>query len=317
LHLARGLDKEHKTKSIKDPTGVWYEEFNEISFNDFLKTTTSLRGGRIQEIATFNPEMETEWVNTYFFPVKESYEKENGNFHTVKSIRNDTTILHTTYRDNNFVTPQSAELLESFSNVDENYYKIYTLGLWGGVLEGLIYENWEVVEEKPPEMKLLGYGIDWGFTNDPTTIIKVEKGGGIIYLEELTYKKGMSNQDIIHELIRHGVKRNDEIIADSAEPKSIHEIFKAGFNIHPSIKGPDSIRVGISKVKEYKLKVSVKSQNLIRELKNYRWKMDKNGDSLNVPIDNFNHGLDAVRYVIINKTTIRKRRMVGIRGVRL
>ncbi len=181
----------------------------------------------------------------------------------------------------------------------------------------MIYENWEVVEEKPTEMKLLGYGIDWGFTNDPTTIIKVEKGGDVIYLEELTYKKGMSNQDIINELIRNGVSRQDDIIADSAEPKSIQEIFKAGFNIQRSIKGPDSIRVGISKMKEYKLKVSVKSQNLIREFKNYRWKMDKNGDSLNVPIDNFNHGLDAVRYVIINKTTIRKRRMFGARGVRL
>jgi len=170
----------------------------------------------------------------------------------------------------------------------------------------LIYENREVVEEKPPEMELLGYGIDWGFTNDPTTIIKVEKGGDVIYLEELTYKKGMSNQDIIDELIRNDVSRHDDIIADSAEPKSIQEIFKAGFNIQRSIKGPDSIRVGISKVKEYKLKVSVKSQNLIRELKSYRWKMDKNGDSLNVPIDSFNHGLDAVRYVIINKTTTGK-----------
>ena len=149
-------------------------------------------------------------------------------------------------------------------------------------------------------------GIGWRLTNDPTNIIKVEKGGEVVYLEELTYKKGMSNQDIINELIRHGVNRHDDIITDSAEPKSIQEIFKAGFNIQRSIKGPDSIRVGISKVKEYKLKVSVKSQNLIRELKSYRWKMDKNGDSLNVPIDSFNHGLDAVRYVIINKTTTGK-----------
>ena len=152
--LARGLDKEHKTKSMKDPTGVWYEEMNEISFNDFIKTTTSLRGGIIQEIATFNPEMETDWINNYFFTPKESYERQDGNFHYVRSIREDTTILHTTYKDNRYVTPQSAELLESFKDIDENYYRIYTLGLWGGVLEGLVYDRWEIVDEMP--YKFLG-----------------------------------------------------------------------------------------------------------------------------------------------------------------
>ena len=158
--ISRGLDKEHKTKSIKDPTGVWYEEANEIRFNDFLKTTTSLRGGIIQEILTFNPELETEWINSYFFPNKQSYEKPDGKFHWVNSIRSDTTILHTTYKDNRYCTEQSVELLESFKETDENYYKIYSLGLWGGVLEGLIYENWEIIETVPKEAEFIAYGLD-------------------------------------------------------------------------------------------------------------------------------------------------------------
>lgn len=328
--IARGLDKEHKTKSIKDPTGVWYEEMNEIGFNDFLKTTTSLRGGIIQEIATFNPEMETEWINSYFFPAKESYEKADGNFHYVKSVRDDTTILHTTYKDNTYVTPQSAELLESFKTIDENYYKIYTLGLWGGVLEGLIYDNWEIIDNPdntlrscgsppsredilPHSVKFLGYGLDWGFTNDPTAIVKVNMGEDTLYLDEILYKKGMTNQELCLEMQNCGITSTDEIIADSAEPKSIQELYAGGFNIHPALKGPDSVRAGISKIRQYKIKVTARSRNLIRELKNYRWKMDKDGNSLNVPVDNFNHGLDAVRYVVMNKTMIQKKRIYSVR----
>jgi len=317
LIIARGLDKEHKTKSIKDPTGVWYDEMNEIGFNDFLKTTTSLRGGIIQEIATFNPEMETEWINSYFFPAKESYEKADGNFHFVKSIREDTTILHTTYKDNTYVTPQSAELLESFKVFDENYYRIYTLGLWGGVLEGLIYENWEIIDEIPNEARLLAYGLDWGFSNDPTAIVQVKMEDKVLYLDEVLYQKGLTNNEILREMLNRGIKQSDEVIADSAEPKSIQELYAGGFNLHPALKGPDSIRAGIDKVKQYKIKVTGRSRNLIRELKNYRWKIDKEGNSLNVPIDAFNHGLDAVRYVVLNKTTVRRKRIFGVRGVKL
>jgi phage terminase large subunit len=315
--IARGLDKEHKTKSIKDPTGVWYEEMNEIGFNDFIKTTTSLRGGIIQEIATFNPEMETEWINSYFFPAKERYEKSDGNFHYVNSIRKDTTILHTTYKDNCYVTPQSAELLESFKNIDENYYRIYTLGLWGGVLEGLIYDNWTIEDEIPKESKFLGYGLDWGFTNDPTAIIRVNIGENVLYLDEVLYKKGATNQHVARELIKSGISRTDEIVADSAEPKSIQELYAAGWNVHPAIKGPDSVRAGINKVKQFRIVVTSRSYNLIRELKNYRWKMDKDGNSLNEPIDNYNHGLDAVRYVVLNKLMYNRKRIQKVRSLQL
>lgn len=313
--LARGLDKEHKTKSIKDPTGVWYEELNEIGFNDFLKTTTSLRGGIIQEIATFNPEMETDWINNYFFPAKESYEKADGNFHYVKSIRNDTTIMHSTYKDNKYVTPQSAVLLESFKETDQNYYKIYTLGLWGGVLEGLIYENWEIINEIPKESKFIAYGLDWGFTNDPTAMVKVCMADDVLYLDEVLYKKGVTNQDIARELIRTGISRTDEIVADSAEPKSIQELYAAGWNVHPALKGQDSVRAGINKIKQYKIVVTARSRNLIRELKNYRWKMDKNGNSLNEPIDNYNHCLDGLRYVVLNKLMYNRKRIHKVRTV--
>ncbi len=303
--LSRGLDKEHKTKSIKDPTGVWYEEMNEIRFNDFLKTTTSLRGGIIQEIATFNPEMETDWINAYFFPNKQSYEKADGNFHFVPSIRNDTTILHTTYKDNLYCTPQSIELLESFKETDENYYKIYSLGLWGGVLEGLIYENWEIIQNVPKEAEFIAYGLDFGFTNHPTAIAKVYVDGNDLIIDEVLYGKGLSNIQIATALKDIGVG-NDEVIADSAEPKSIAQLFDLGINVVDAIKGKDSVLAGIHKVKEYNIKITAKSRNGIRELKHYRWKMDRNGVSLNEPIKLNDDFLDGVRYVVQTRLMVRK-----------
>ena len=310
--LARGLDKEHKTKSIKDPTGVWYEEMNEIGFNDFLKTTTSLRGGVIQEIATFNPEMETDWINAYFFPNKQSYEKTDGKFHWVNSIRNDTTILHTTYRDNKYCTEQSVELLESFKQTDENYYKIYSLGLWGGVLEGLIYENWEIIEKVPIEAEIIAYGLDFGFTNHETAIAKVYVNGRDLIIDEVLYGKGLSNIQIATELKSIGIG-NTEVIADNAEPKSIAQLYDLGINVIDSIKGKDSVLAGIHKIKEYNIKITAKSRNGIRELKHYRWKMDRNGESLNEPIKMYDHLLDAVRYVVQTKLMIRKSKRFGMK----
>lgn len=298
-------NKEHKTKSIKDPTGVWYEEMNEIRFNDFLKTTTSLRGGIIQEIATFNPEMETDWINAYFFPNKQSYEKPDGNFHFVPSIRNDTTILHTTYKDNLYCTPQSIELLESFKETDENYYKIYSLGLWGGVLEGLIYENWEIIQNVPKEAEFIAYGLDFGFTNHPTAIAKVYVDGNDLIIDEVLYGKGLSNIQIATALKDVGIG-NDEVIADSAEPKSIAQLFDLGINAIDAIKGKDSVLAGIHKVKEYNIKITAKSRNGIRELKHYRWKMDRNGVSLNEPIKLNDDLLDGVRYVVQTRLMVRK-----------
>ena len=312
--LARGLDKDYKMKSIKDPTGIWYEEMNEIAFTDFLKSTSSLRGGIIQEIATFNPENEAGWITNYFFPPKETYEKEDGNFHFVPSIRKDTTILHTTYKDNQFVTEQSIELLESFKQVDYHYYRIYTLGLWGGVLEGLIYQNWDVVEKFPDE-EVVYYGLDFGYSNDESGVVKVCFKGDDLFVEEVLYQKGLTNQDLADEFRKIGITDNELIIADSAEPKSIQELYREGFTIRGAIKGTDSIRNGIDILKRYKIHVVRGSSNLIRELKNYRWAMDRDGKSLNVPIDKLNHLLDPLRYVALYKNYVPGKRLLKVGSV--
>lgn len=316
--LARGLDKEAKTKSIKDPTGVWYEEANEISYNEFIKTTTSLRGGIIQEIMTFNPELETEWINSYFFPDKESYEKSDGDFNYVDSTRKDAIILHTTYKDNNYCTAQSAEKLEDLKvDKDLNYYKIYTLGLWGGALEGVIFNKWDIVPLIPKDAQIVSYGIDWGYSNDPTAIIALYIKGKTLYIRELEYRTGMSNKEVVELLKEKKVDKYDDIVADNAEPKSIAYVYDQGFNIEPCIKGPDSIVHGIEKMKEFDIRIEESSRHIIREFKNYRWKIDRAGKILNKPIDDWNHAIDAIRYVVLNKLAVRRKTIMGIIDVRI
>jgi phage terminase large subunit len=176
-----------------------------------------------------------------------------------------------------------------------NWWRVYGLGLVGS-LEGVIFSNWSQVGKVPEDAQLLGYGLDFGFTNDPTALVAVYRWNNQIILDELIYQTGLLNSDIIREMTRIGIDQRALIYADSAEPKTIEEIRRSGFNIHPTVKGADSINFGISILQEQKVLVTSESVNLIKELRNYIWDKDKNGAKLNKPIDDWNHGIDAIRY---------------------
>ena len=122
-----------------------------------------------------------------------------------------------------------------------------------------------------------------------------------MYIKELLYRTGMTNRDIHNEFVTLGLNRRDEIFADSAEPKSIEELYRMGWNIKPTAKGADSINIGIDMIKRYKVHITKDSLNTIKEFKNYKWVEDKNGNILNKPVDLFNHSIDALRYSIYNK----------------
>jgi phage terminase large subunit len=166
----------------------------------------------------------------------------------------------------------------------------------------LVY-SYTPVDDIPTNVaKLVALGMDFGYTNDPTTLVEVWKDTRDgIYFNELIYQQGLTNTEIAALLGSYGVDKYIEIIADSAEPKSIDEIKRYGFNIKPATKGPDSIMNGIDILKRHRLYVTKQSTNLIKELNNYKWVTDKNGNKLNKPVDAFNHALDAVRYVALNK----------------
>ena len=142
--------------------------------------------------------------------------------------------------------------------------------------------------------------MDFGFTNDPTTLVEVWKQGDDLFLKELLFKTGLTNRDIDNHLRLLGVERK-EIYADSAEPKSIEELYRMGWNIKPATKGQGSINIGIDMMKRYKIHITRDSLNMLKEFKNYKWQEDKNGVVQNTPVDMFNHTIDAVRYALYDK----------------
>lgn len=256
---------------------LFVNEANELTLEEWrqliLRTT-------YKAVIDFNPSDEEHWIYDQVL------------------TREDVDFFQTTYLDNPFLEPEVVQEIERLRDTDPNYWRIYGMGE-RGINTTAVFTTW-TPEEVPPQAKLIAFGLDWGFTNDPTALIAVYKLDHHLYLDELLYQGGLTNPDIA-ELMRPIVKDRTEVIADSAEPKSIEELYRYGFNVKPAHKGPDSVRAGLDVMKRHVLHPTPRSENLIRELRNYRWLTDKNGKSLNQPVDAYNHALDAVRYVCLNK----------------
>lgn len=181
-----------------------------------------------------------------------------------------------------------------------NWCKVYIDGEVGS-LEGVIFTNWKQIDMIPEEASLIGIGLDFGFTNDPTTAIAVYKLDNEYILDELFYLTNLTNSAIDGLLNQSGISKGIEIWADSADPKSIKEIKNYGWRIQGATKGKDSIQYGIGVIQEHNLLITSKSTNLIEELQNYQWIKSKDGSKSNTPIDAFNHAIDAVRYLFMSK----------------
>jgi len=300
--LAKGLDQPDNTKSIKDPTTIWYEEADQISESAFIETSLTLRSSRTQRLTewiTFNPRQEQSWLNSFFFPPKHTYEREDGNFHWVKSTRPNTTILHTTYKDNRFCTQDRAALLESLKYQDTNLYKVNTLGLWGGALKGLIYPDWTAIDEFPYERGDEVFGLDYGF-NNPSALVHLSFHEGKLYIRELLYVTHHTHSQLVN-LINAEFRqliRNKPIVVDSEEPALISELRRAGFNALPAVKGPNSVYSGILLCKRFDWNITKDSTNIITEIQSYIWKENKEGKLLDEPVKIDDHAMDAIRYAI-------------------
>jgi len=210
----------------------------------------------------------------------------------------DTDFVVLTYKDNEALDGAIVKEIEKArekaktSSYWENWWKVYGLGQLGS-LEGVIFNNWQIIDNIPAEATLLGFGLDFGFSNDPSSLIAVFQWNDKIICDERIYATGLLNTDIIRLMNQD---KRLPIWADSAEPKSIEEIRRAGFNIKSVEKGKDSIVYGISVLQDKDILVTKSSVNLIKELRSYSWDTDKAGKKLNKPIDDFNHAIDALRY---------------------
>lgn len=253
---------------------LYVNEANNVTFEAYLQL--SIRTNK-EIYIDFNPTQEF-WAHTEVVP------QEDADF------------LILNYQDNEALDENIVKEIESAkekaktSSYWENWWKVYGLGQIGS-LQGAVFNNWKQIDKIPDEAKLLGIGLDFGYTNDPTAIVEVYNWNGQRIINELCYRSGMLNTDIAKIL-----PSNVPIYADSSEPKSIEEIRRFGKTIRGVTKGKDSINYGIQVMQSQEYLVTSNSTNLIKELRGYIWDTDKSGTKLNKPIDYNNHGLDALRY---------------------
>lgn len=270
-------DSEQKLRGRKRDI-LFVNEANELSLLEWQQL--KLRTTRLS-IIDYNPSITDEhWIC--------SVNKDERTYHSV-----------TTYKDNPFLEQTIIDEIESLRTKNKNLWQIYGLGMQA-VIEGLVFKNVELIEEIPEIAKKHHWrGADWGFSNDPTAITDVYFWNNGLYIDEICYNTEMLTSDIVKVL-----KANNplvETICESADPRMIQELYRAGCNVHPVKKYPGSIEAGIAKMQEYKIYVTKRSVNAIKEFRNYVWAQDKEGRWLSKPIDAFNHLLDAVRYTVLMK----------------
>ena len=209
----------------------------------------------------------------------------------------------TTYKDNPFLEQKVIDEIESLKDKNPSLWRIYGLGLQAQV-EGLIFENIAEIEEIPRWHKKHHYrGIDFGYTNDPTAIVDVYIHENALWIDEVCYQTEMLASDIARVLKCANRESGDnaEIISESADPRLIDEIGNAGLDIHPVRKFKGSVMAGVQKMQELKIYITKRSTNVIKEFRNYTYRQNKDGKWLNEPIDAYNHAIDAIRYVVLEK----------------
>jgi phage terminase large subunit len=259
---------------------LFINEANNISYETF--TQLEIRTKKIIWL-DWNP------VSEFWF-----YTNETPNEPAIKD-RPDCDFLILTYKDNESLDPNIVKTIEARMG-NKNWWKVYGLGELGEH-EGRIYTGWQILDDVPHEARLERYGVDFGYSNDPTAIVAIYKYNNGYILDEIEYRKGLSNKDIADIL------NNNEyalVRADSAEPKSIDEIRLYGLNIIPATKGKDSVRQGIQYVQDQKISVTKRSTNILREYRNYLWQTDKEGKIINEPEVIWNHAMDAIRYGMVD-----------------
>lgn len=218
-------------------------------------------------------------------------------YHTeIEGQRDDEEMIILTYKDNEALPEAIVKSIEQRKH-RKNWWTVYGEGLIGEA-EGRIYTGWKIIDEVPHEARLERYGLDFGYSNDPTAIVGIYYYNGGYILDEVLYRTGMKNRQIadVFESITDAL-----VVADSAEPKSIDEIKERGINIVPAQKGQGSVNEGIDKVQDQKISVTKRSLNLLKEYRGYLWEVDKDGKTLNKPQDFNNHLCDALRYGLSSK----------------
>lgn len=251
---------------------LFINEANELDYEDWqqlvFRTTEKI-------VIDFNPSDFYHWIYDKVIP------------------RDDVEFYKTTYLDNKFLDSSIIEEIERLKETDEHYWRIYGLGE-RGYSKATIFKYYET-DNVPEDADFVSFGLDYGYTNDPTAMVGVWKRGYDLYIKEYIYQTMMTGRDIHQRLKDMGIQR-DLIFADSAEPRLNDELRKMGWNIRASVKGKDSINAGIDLLKRFKIHITKDSHNAIQEFRDYKWKEDKSGKLTNQPEPKNDHLIDSTRY---------------------
>jgi len=300
-----GLDNVLKKKSMEGINYVWPEELaavgHDASFTlrEFMQLNIICRAhnpnGPNQIFCTFNPvdPVGNEWLKSLV---------------DAANSRADSAAMHITFDDNPFLSEAEANQIRSLAQLDAEYDKIYRQGQWA-TPRFIIYENWDTVPDWPARYDQRIWGLDFGYSSSPAALVEIRTRSNDVWLAERLYQTGLTNPELIAALETAGVPQNDLIVADPAEPKSIEELRRAGYNVHPADTGPDSVRFGINAVKQFRLHILARSQALLREIRGYKWKQNAAGEPLPEPLKINDHLMDAMRYALAK---IVRRQAVGI-----
>jgi len=296
------IDDVEKKKSIEGINYIWLEECTEFAKKDVMQLNLRCRAanenGINQLFFTFNP----------IDPIGNAWLKhlsDTAGTHTAKHTGlKDSCVLSLVHGDNPFLSDQERAQIEELAEQDAEYDKIYRLGQWA-TPTNIIYERWDIVDSMPEQFDDTYWGLDFGYSTNPSALAELRFAGNELYERERLYEKGLTNPDLIIKLEEIIENKSQMIIADCAEPKTIQEIRNAGFNIIPCKKGKDSVRFGIAGVRSFNQHIEKESSNLIEEISGYKWKTDKDENVLPEPVKFKDHFMDAIRYAVMHvKNTI-------------
>jgi phage terminase large subunit len=282
-------DDAEKLRGLKS-TILWLEEANEIDEESYFQLQIRTTG-----------------------PIILSYNPTVSPYHWIR-VMGDCSRFFTTYKNNPYLDYNVKKAIEELKHTNQKAWKVYGLGEWVGN-EKAIFE-FNQCEWLPDDAEFIAFGLDFGYSSDPTALASIWKYNNELYIIEHCYERGMVTNDIV-TMLKGVVKGREEIWADSAEPRLIEELYREGFNIKPVIKGKDSINFGIQVMQNYKINIPKTCQNLINEFYSYEWSSDRFGKQLDRPIDFNNHLIDAARYAsmmkLSNKATAAGKYVISVR----
>lgn len=256
---------------------LFCNEANELSYEVWMQLIMRTEG---KTVIDYNPSDISSYIYDHVIP------------------RDDADFFITTFRDNPFLPKELVSELERLREADPNFWQIYGLGE-RGLNQDLIYSHYKTTSEMPSGGEVV-YGVDFGF-NNPSAVVKVVFYDGVIYVEEILYETRLTTNDLVDKLVALGLGGNDEFFCDAAEPKTIQELTRRGFNAKGANK---DVTEGIRTIKGNPLVIHQDSINLLKELRSYRWKTDRNGMKLDEPTKFNDHACDAMRYAVFSKLTI-------------